>query len=96
MLCKLSWQVRLLGLARTSLEPVLPVSGALRDSPRSQRGGRRGQDLPERDRTQCIAYALQMVLAATVYGRQAVQELVTVSPGEEEPNKEELQDNDQC
>jgi len=48
MLCKLSWQVRLLGLARTSLEPVLPVSGALRDSPRSQRGGRRGQDLPER------------------------------------------------
>ena len=56
MLRKLSWQVRLEGLARTSPEPVLPVSGALRDSPRSQRGSRPSQDPPERDRTQCVAY----------------------------------------
>ncbi len=66
MLCKLSWQVRLVGLARTSPEPVLLVSGALRDSPRSQRGGRRSQDLPERDRAQCVAYGLQAHLSHTV------------------------------
>lgn len=48
------------------------------------------------DRTQCIAYALQMVLAATTYGKQAVQESASVSPGEEESSKEELQDDDQC
>ena len=48
------------------------------------------------DRTQCIACALQMVLAATTYGKQAVQESASVSPGEEESSKEELQDDDQC
>lgn len=66
MLCKLSRQVRLVGLARTSPEPVLLVSGALSDSPRSQRGGRRSQDLPERDRAQCVAYGLQAHLSHTV------------------------------
>jgi len=66
MLRKLSWQVRLVGLARTSPEPVLSVSGALSDSPRSQRGGRRSQDLPERDRTQCVAYGLQVDLSHTL------------------------------
>lgn len=66
MLRKLSWQVRLVGLASTSPEPVLPVPGALRDSPRSQRGSRHSQDLPERDRTQCVAYGLQADLSHTL------------------------------
>ncbi len=56
MLRKLNWQVRPVRFSRTSPEPVLPVSGVPRDSPRSQRGGRRSQDLPERDRTQWVAY----------------------------------------
>ena len=68
MLRKLNWQVRPVGLSRTSPEPVLPVSGVLRDFPRSQRGGRRSQDLPERDRTQWVAYGLQAHLTHTLSG----------------------------
>ncbi|MCK4246629.1 hypothetical protein KAX14_05285, partial [Candidatus Bipolaricaulota bacterium] len=66
MLRKLSWQARLLGLARTSPEPVLLVLGVLRDSARSQRDGRRSHDLPERDRAQCVASSHQADLSHTL------------------------------